>query len=314
MQTPLVSIIIPTFNRAHLISETLDSVLAQTYANWECIVVDDGSTDNTNELLKEYCKRDARFQYFIRPNNRMKGPSSCRNYGFNRVKGDWIHFLDSDDTYMPNVLEHIVKFSLLNYNAIVVKHQWIDSATKNKIGENRIESDHLLVDYFCGKVSYYVSGPFWGREFLNIQIELFDDKIRYLDDWDFNLRMLYQNPKIKILNKKLINYNLSKSSLSHQILDLKDSEIKSEIIAREKHLKIIARNNEIDLKLIRVFVRDGYKGLLRKCLVNNNKCSFLLFKKMTRLNIKLLDFKCLAFSILGFGAYKVFDKGDKFFK
>ena len=63
MHTPLVSIIIPAYNRAHLIGETLDSVLAQTYINWECIVIDDGSNDNTSELLAEYCKKDNRFQY-----------------------------------------------------------------------------------------------------------------------------------------------------------------------------------------------------------------------------------------------------------
>ncbi len=62
MNNPLVSIIIPTYNRAHLIHETLDSVLAQTYTNWECIVVDDGSSDNTEEVLESYINKDFRFQ------------------------------------------------------------------------------------------------------------------------------------------------------------------------------------------------------------------------------------------------------------
>ena len=74
---PLVSIIIPTYNRAHVIGETLDSVLLQTYCNWECIVVDDGSSDNTSEILDNYCKKDTRFQYYIRPTNRKKGAGSC---------------------------------------------------------------------------------------------------------------------------------------------------------------------------------------------------------------------------------------------
>lgn len=80
-QNPLVSIIIPTFNRAHLIGETLDSVLAQTYPNWECIVVDDGSTDNTDEVMAEYMARDARFQYHHRPEDRLPGGNAARNYG-----------------------------------------------------------------------------------------------------------------------------------------------------------------------------------------------------------------------------------------
>ena len=65
--TPLISIIIPTYNRAHLIGETLDSILVQTYPNWECIVVDDGSTDTTADVMREYIKKDNRFQYHQRP-------------------------------------------------------------------------------------------------------------------------------------------------------------------------------------------------------------------------------------------------------
>ncbi len=86
MQTPLVSIIIiiiiPTYNRAHLIGETLDSILAQTYTNWECIVVDDGSTDETDSLLAAYCAKDKRFQYQHRLSDRPKGANACRNYRF----------------------------------------------------------------------------------------------------------------------------------------------------------------------------------------------------------------------------------------
>jgi len=94
---PLVSIIIPTYNRAHLIGETLDSVLAQTYTNWECIVVDDGSTDGTDEVLAEYVAKDSRFQYYHRPNDRLKGANACRNYGFELSKGEYVNWFDSDD-------------------------------------------------------------------------------------------------------------------------------------------------------------------------------------------------------------------------
>ena len=70
---PLVSVIIPTYNRAHLIGETLDSVLAQTYQNWECIIVDDGSSDDTDEVIGEYVKKDNRFKYYHRPDEHLPG-------------------------------------------------------------------------------------------------------------------------------------------------------------------------------------------------------------------------------------------------
>src|SRR5690554_626415 len=96
-QNPLVSIIIPTFNRAHLIGETLDSVLAQTYKNWECIVTDDGSTDDTDTVMAMYVANDTRFKYFHRPADKPKGANACRNNGLDKSLGDYIIFFDSDD-------------------------------------------------------------------------------------------------------------------------------------------------------------------------------------------------------------------------
>ncbi|WP_179338057.1 glycosyltransferase family 2 protein [Winogradskyella ludwigii] len=102
---PLVSIIIPTFNRAHLIGETLDSVLAQTYLNWECMVVDDGSTDGTAALLERYISQDARFQYHKRPDTHLPGGNGARNYGFKVSKGKYINWFDSDDLMVPEKLQ-----------------------------------------------------------------------------------------------------------------------------------------------------------------------------------------------------------------
>lgn len=104
MNNVLISIIIPTYNRAHLLGETLDSVLAQTYINWECIVVDDGSTDATHKLMKSYCENDSRFQYHQRPNDRPKGSNVCRNYGFELSKGEYIKWLDSDDLLSSDII------------------------------------------------------------------------------------------------------------------------------------------------------------------------------------------------------------------
>ena len=86
-----VSIIIPTYNRCHLIGQTLDSIISQSYKNWECIVVDDGSTDYTDELIEFYCRKDFRIRYFRRPKNRLKGANACRNYGWSKSSGRVIY-------------------------------------------------------------------------------------------------------------------------------------------------------------------------------------------------------------------------------
>lgn len=102
---PLVSIIIPTYNRAHLLGETLGSILAQTYTHWECIVVDDGSKDDTNILMQEYLKKDNRIQFHSRTSNYASGGNGARNFGFELSKGEFIQWFDSDDLMEENHLE-----------------------------------------------------------------------------------------------------------------------------------------------------------------------------------------------------------------
>ncbi len=102
---PLVSIIIPTYNRAYLIGETLDSIIAQSYNNWECIVVDDGSTDATITVMDGFKAKDTRFQYFTRPTEKLKGANSCRNIGLDKAKGAFIIFFDSDDLMTKDHIE-----------------------------------------------------------------------------------------------------------------------------------------------------------------------------------------------------------------
>jgi len=103
MPSPLISIVVPCYNYGEYLKETLDSVFNQSYKNWECIVVDDGSTDNTFEVVNSFMQRDDRFFYYYQSNN---GLSSARNTGINAAKGNWIQFLDADD------ILHYDKFSI----------------------------------------------------------------------------------------------------------------------------------------------------------------------------------------------------------
>lgn len=126
--TPLVSIIIPTYNRAHLIGETLDSVLAQTYQNWECIVVDDGSSDATANVMEGYIAKDTRFKYYHRPSEHLPGGNGARNYGLKRAEGDYIIFFDSDDLMTADHLE--VKMNAIkntNFDYVITKTKFFES-------------------------------------------------------------------------------------------------------------------------------------------------------------------------------------------
>lgn len=99
--TPLVSVLMPTYNREDFVGEAIESVLAQTYPNLELIVVDDGSTDNTKTVVREYLS-DPRVKYLYKENG---GQSSARNLGFKHSKGEYISFLDSDNKWKPEKVE-----------------------------------------------------------------------------------------------------------------------------------------------------------------------------------------------------------------
>lgn len=102
MAEPLISIIMPSYNQGPFLAEALDSVLAQTYSNWECIIVDDGSHDNTAEVSKAYCTKDTRIKYIHQENS---GVSAARNNGVAHCKGEYILPLDGDDKIAPEFLE-----------------------------------------------------------------------------------------------------------------------------------------------------------------------------------------------------------------
>lgn len=103
--TPKVTIIMATYNRAHFILETLVSVQNQRFKDWECLIIDDGGSDNTIQVINPILSQDIRFQFLKRPEAYKKGLPGCRNYGLDLAKGDYIIFFDDDDIVHPQNLE-----------------------------------------------------------------------------------------------------------------------------------------------------------------------------------------------------------------
>jgi len=102
MEPPFFSVIIPTYNRGHFLPRAIDSVRSQTYGDWELWVVDDGSTDETREVLEPYCQQDGRIRYIQQSNQRV---SAARNLGLAQTAGKYLCFLDSDDAYREDHLQ-----------------------------------------------------------------------------------------------------------------------------------------------------------------------------------------------------------------
>ena len=149
----LISIVIPNYNRAHLIGETLDSILAQTYTNWECIIVDDVSTDNSVEVINNYIFKESRIKLFIRPINYPKGANACRNIGMSKSQGDYVIFFDSDDLMLENHIQKKLEFIQSgDYDFIVTKSEFFnDKEKKHFMNYREIDKLPITADNFITK-------------------------------------------------------------------------------------------------------------------------------------------------------------------
>ncbi|MGZ0017459.1 glycosyltransferase family 2 protein [Yeosuana sp. AK3] len=202
----LVSIIIPTYNRAHLIGETLDSIFAQTYTNWECIVVDDGSTDNTETLLKSYIQKDSRFQFFKRPKNRLKGANACRNYGFEVCKGAYINWFDSDDIMYPEFIQYsLTEILKENKDYVISKTEDFDPDIDEK--PFGVEHKHYRFDEFEWNHFNYVTQRInWITQDLLIKKDVayfikFDERLASGQEYNFNCKLTAKTINGVFLNK-----------------------------------------------------------------------------------------------------------------
>ena len=190
-EQPLVSIIIPTYNRAYLIGETLDSVLAQTYTHWECIVVDDGSTDTTDAVLKSYCDKDARFKYVQRPDTHKPGGNGARNYGFELSKGEYIQWFDSDDVMLPEYLSERVKL-FLPYTAMVICTGYsVDENLNNRVFKDMPIIDNLFRNYVLWQSKIMLPSVIFTKLFLKDK-QLFDETLTRAQENEFFSRLFFK--------------------------------------------------------------------------------------------------------------------------
>lgn len=232
MKNPLISIIIPTYNRAHLIGETLDSVLAQTYSNWECIVIDDGSTDDTATLLNEYCIKDNRLIFIPKTEDKKKGASISRNLGLKTARGEFIQFLDSDDILAPNKIE--VQLDLLQneskYTISTCKWGKFNVLAESfNLFENNVDYKNFYdVKEYFDLIGLY-GGFFPPLNFL-VNIELinysgyWNESLTVNDDGEFFFRILLNSDKILFSDKSYVLYrNSMEDNLS--VLSTKDKAL-----------------------------------------------------------------------------------------
>lgn len=265
---PIVSIIIPTFNRAHLIGETLDSVLAQTYHNWECIVVDDGSTDKTDEVMKAYLKKDNRFKYCKRPIEHLRGGNGARNYGFLVSTGKFIQWFDSDDIMAIDMVEAKMQPFISNPGTDVVFSAFENVNMKGERTRiaNQEFSGNIINDLVDGLVSFGPLSFMLRRD--KIEKFKYDETLKKNQDLDFFFRFFTRCKGLEIVhvNKILYTVRAHRGSMTHGS-DKDISKMASiyqvylmilDYFVEQKHLKGIVNYRHRCLNSLKVMVRNGF--------------------------------------------------------
>lgn len=234
MKNSFISVVVPTYNRADLISETIESILNQTYKYFELIIVDDGSTDNTEEVIRKF--KDSRIKY-IKTDN-WGGPARPRNIGIKKAKGEYIAFCDDDDIWLPEKLEKQIRvFQISNETAMLY--------TRFKTIEGDVISNKIFPEngkYKSGNIfkSIYLrnliacSGVMVKRSVLD-QVGLFntDPNLIAIEDADLWLRIALKHIIKCTDDLPLLIYRIQSQSISQGFIQ----RAKRSIILRKRYKK-----------------------------------------------------------------------------
>ncbi len=211
----LVSIIMPSWNTGRFIGESIQSVLSQTYKKWELIIVDDCSTDNTDEIVASF--DDERIRYFR--NDKNSGAALTRNKAMREARGEWIAFLDSDDLWMPEKLEKQLSFMKENgYTFSFTEYEKIDEESKPLniyvSGPEKVNK-HKMYNYdYIGQLTMIYSAKVFGL----IQIK----DIKKNNDYAIRLQLFRKKGACcYLLKENLAKYRIRKNSISHDKISKK---------------------------------------------------------------------------------------------
>lgn len=250
MNNSLVSIIIPCYNQAEYLNTTISSVFKQLHKNWECILVNDGSTDNTQNIIDEWVKKDSRFISITQKN---AGLSNARNTGLKKAKGNWIQFLDSDD-YLD---EEKFTLSIQQGKDIVISDFLMFSGSpKNtssaycKLQKQNFSFQSVLLNWDI-KYTIPIHCGFFSKKI--VEGVFFDEKIKAKEDWIFWLSVFNKNPTKVFLPKRLALYRKHNKSMTQKTAFM----FKNTIGAYKIIYKTIL-NKEVDRTLFFERIIDEY--------------------------------------------------------
>jgi glycosyltransferase involved in cell wall biosynthesis len=202
-----ISIIIPCYNYAHFLAECFGNLQKQSYSNWECLVVDNNSSDDTKHVVEEFTKQEPRIKYLFQP---VKGPSAARNLGIKEAKGEYIQFLDADDLLQGNKFKNALQIFNTQADADIVYSgcRYFQDGNMNNLffsmhGNKINDKDWMpycqggkeqMLPHLLKENIMVISSPLIKASTLK-QIGLFDESLAFNEDWELWLRFVFADKK-----------------------------------------------------------------------------------------------------------------------
>ena len=309
----LVSVVVPVYNSARYLTDSLYSVAGQTYRNLDIVVVDDGSTDGSAEICDEFASKDDRFTVIHQDN---KGPGEARNVGLSRCHGEWICFLDSDDVMRPNMIERLLdvasqgyKLAMCSYSTVSDQDEIKSMAPSGTHSEvfTEYSVDHCLDEFVTGWPlghfqTRFKHGVLWNKMYHASVLKglSFDASLRRHVDQPFCMEALLRVDRVAVIPEALYSYYIRKGSVSHPVtIDKESNYLRSSLLMFE----ILRTYREKDWN---PFLRKLYRHILldyndRKDLPGKEESRKVLSSMVSRTKRDYLTSSCIPlFERLGF--------------
>lgn len=285
-----VSIIIPCFNQGHFLNDTLKSVYNQSYVNWECIIINDGSTDNTEKIANQWVNKDLRFKYFYKING---GLSSARNLGLEKVDGEYLLFLDSDDCIHIDKISKSIDLVISKKSDIVISDFKRFSKNFNQLkpafcnlSEQEFTFESILFNWDT-KFAFPPHSCFLSSYlFDNLR---FNENLKAKEDWFMWIEVFKKNPKVEYIDEPLAFYRKNPKSMTKDMNHMSENtkyaylEILSILEERYKVmfiLKIIEDGNKSKQSYSKKYLK--YKRFFFNSLIIISILVFMLIINLTR--------------------------------
>lgn len=285
MYQPKVTIVMATFNRAHFIGETLRSIQEQTFKDWECLIIDDGGTDNTSKVIAPFIEQDSRFQFLKRPELYKKGLPGSRNYGLDLAKGDYIMFFDDDDIVHPLNLELCVSvlcdkdFFFCRYLNGTFRGGLVSNFDLSKTFNSFEVSKKNIESIVKQELQFNSCSVMWRKNCFHEN--RFEEHLMYAEEWELYSRII-SNGYLGVSIDKVLYFARKHENSNTAEFYRNDRNRKSSnadaiyLVVENLHKKQLINTSLVRFFILKAFYHKEFKlfNRIRKMLSNSVRDSF----------------------------------------